>query len=341
MNHDFSDELDELGKLGKLGESEEKDFHRLLKKTKRKTMLRNVIISVICAVLVVLGLLIANRVLLSRSLNAAYNDMYHYKQISDPNVNLGNIQSVDGIWSGTAEFQAYKIIEGIPLPWSEKKIQYNVLNHFSLYNGGYSPLSVTDPKMVEQGMNFARSYNMQNGQRELLFYHPAVQYTKMLKEVTELGQIDPKKRVELSISFDRSYTSKEIRAMLPAGVHARWFWVDTYSADYVKYLGNVPYLPISGSNVFGYSAYADQEDKFENNEEKFIAFIHAGLKLKGNYDFEYHQIFDKLRGSKAEPTKDDVHNIGVVVTGSPESLQALQTKSYVRAAVLGAIVDKY
>ncbi|MEC0243424.1 anti sigma factor C-terminal domain-containing protein [Paenibacillus dokdonensis] len=338
MNHDFSDEL---GELGKLGESEEKNFHKLLKKTKRKTMLRNVIISVICTVLVMLGLLIANRALLSHSLNTAYNDMYHYKLISDPNVNLGNIQSVDGIWNGTAEFQTYKIIEGIPLPWSEKNIQYNVLNHFSLYNGGYSPLSVTDPKMVEQGMNFARSYNMQNGQRELLFYHPAVHYTKMLKEVSELGQIDPEKRVELAISFDRSYTSEEIRAMLPEGIHARWFWVDTYSADYVKYLGNVPYLPISCSNVFGYSAYADQEDKFENNEEKFIEFIHAGLKLKGNYDFEYHQIFDKLRDGKAEPTKEDVQNIGVVVTGSPESLQALQAKSYVRAAVLGAIVEKY
>jgi len=338
MNHDFSDELDELGKLG---ESEEKDFHKLLKKTKRKTMLRNVIISVICTVLVVLGLLIANRVLLSHSLNAAYNDMYQYKQISDPNVNLGNIQSVDGIWSETAEFQTYKIIEGIPLPWSEKNIQYNVLNHFSLYNGRYSPLSVTDPKMVEQGMNFARSYNVQNGQRELLFYHPAVQYSKMLNELNQLSDIDPEKRVEMAISFDSSYTSKEIRAMLPAGVHARWFWVDTYTPDYIKFLSEIPILPIGSVNVFGYSAYADLEDKFENNEEKFIDFIHAGIKLKGNYDFEYHQIFDKLRGSKAEPSKDDVHNIGVVVTGSPESLQALQAKSYVRAAVLGAIVDKY
>ena len=338
MNHDASDQQDTFEGLG---ESNEKDFHKLLKKTRRRTLLRNVIISLFCTILVVLGLLIANRVLLSRSLNDAYNDLYQYSKISNPNVNFGNMQSVDGIWSGTGEYQTYKIIEGIPLPWSENKIHYNVLKHYSLFNGQYSPLSVTDPKMVEQGMNFSRSYHVQNGQRELLFYHPAVHYTKMLNEITELGGIEPEKRVEIAISFDRSYTSKEIRAMLPDGVHAKWFWVDTYSAEYVKFLGDVPYLPISSVNVFGYSAYADQEETFENSEEKFIAFIQEGLKLNGNYDYEYNQIYDKLRGSKAEPTMNDVHNIGVVVTGSPASLQALQTKSYVRAAVLGAIVSKY
>lgn len=335
MNHEFTDGLDELDP------SEEKNFRTLLQRTKRKTILRNVLISVLCTLLILFGLLVANRMLLTRSLNFAYEDLNQFKKISEPNVNLGEFQSLDGIWGGTAMYQTYKVIEGIPLPWAEEKIQYNVLNHFSRYQGGHSPLSITDPEMVKQGMNFARSYNVHNGQRELLFYHPDVRYTKMLNELNQLGAIDPEKRVEMAISFDRSYTSKEIRSMLPAGVHARWFWVDTYSADYVKFLGEIPYLPVSSSNVYGYSAYADSEDIFENSEQNFISFIQTGLKHKGNFNWEYHQIYDSLRGSNSEPTPDDVHHIGVVVTGSPEALLGLRTKSYVRAAVLGAIVSKY
>ncbi|GAB6990400.1 anti sigma factor C-terminal domain-containing protein [Paenibacillus pini] len=331
MNNEFSDAL---------GEDNEKQFHKLLQKTRRKTILRNIIISVLCTFVILIGLMIVNRLLLSRSFDEAHSDISYYKQISDPNVSLGEFQSLDGFGSGTAEYKTYKVIEGIPLPWAEMKIHYNVLSQFSQFDGGYSPISIVDPDMVKQGMNFTRSYNVLNGQRELLFYHPEVKYTKMMNELSELSKMNAEKRVEMAISFDKGYTLEEIRNMLPSGIHARWYWVDTYTPQYITFLGETM-LPISNNNVFGYAAYIDNEEYFENNEEKFITYVKDGLALKGNYHWQYQQIFDKLRGNKTEPTKDQVHNIGVVVTGSAKTLNALQNKSYVRGAVLGAIVDKY
>lgn len=331
-NNEFSDEFDQENEL---------NFQRLLKKTRRKTTLRNILISIICTLVILTGILIADRVLLARSLDSAYRDLFQFNLISGPNVLMGEIQSVDGMWGGTAEYKTYKVIEGVPIPWAANQYKYNILGNHSLFNGGYSPISVIDPDMISQGMNFARSYNVQNGQRELLFYHPDADYPKVLNELDQLDQINPEKKVELAISLDHAYTSDEIRSMLPAGVHARWFWVDTYTKDYVKFLNTNPKLPIGTPIVYGYAAYADNEEKWVNNEEKFISFVKEGLKLNGNYDYEYRQIFDRLRGNKEEPEKEDVHNIGVVVTGSPDALQALQAEGYVRASVLGAIIEKY
>ncbi|MDR9852682.1 anti sigma factor C-terminal domain-containing protein [Paenibacillus sp. VCA1] len=314
-------------------------FRNLLKKTKRKSMLRNIIISVLSAMVVIVGLLIADKMLLSRSANKALSDLYHYQLISSPNVLLGESQSLDSVLGGTAIYRTYKIIEGIPLPWDEEKIHYNVFGQYGPFVGGHSPLNVKDPDMEK--LNMARPYNVMNGQRELMFFHPEVHYPDLLNELNKLDQIDSGKKVEMAISLDHAYTANEIRDMLPSGVHARWFWVDTYTPEYIKFMNGPPALPLISPNVYGFAAYADPEDTRENDEGKFIEYVNEGLKQNGNYDWEYTQIFNQLRGAKKEPAKDDVHPIGVVVTGSPETLRALQGKSYVRAVVLGAIAEKY
>ncbi|NUU73730.1 anti sigma factor C-terminal domain-containing protein, partial [Paenibacillus xylanilyticus] len=68
--------------------------------------------------------------------------------------------------------------------------------------------------------------------------------------------------------------------------------------------------------------------------------LEDGIKTNGKYQHEFERIYDYLRRDKEKPDTSDVRILGVVVTGTADSLKALQEQKYVKAAVLGAIVDK-
>jgi hypothetical protein len=178
----------------------------------------------------------------------------------------------------------------------------------------------------------------------MLFFLPDVSYPKVLNEIPQLSDMDSRKLVELGISFDKPYSVEQIKELLPPDVHAVWYWVDTYSNKKL-YLGSkmpdgssVGPFPDTAQRVYGFGVRPDYEKVSEND---FLTAIESGLSEKGKYYSEYKRIYDYLRKGKAKPDAADVRILGVVVTGTAEHLKALQGQRYVRAAVLGAIVDKY
>lgn len=328
-------------------DQDDNNLSKVIKKAKRRTTIRNIIISVVVTVIVLFVGVIANAQLTSYSGSEAMRDEYALMEISGPNQYISGITGESGFLSGRMEFNMYKVVEGVPIPWLTKKTVYNVLPLLSFTNIGGSTngltVSLPDPDMVRENYEYTRGYNGLNGQRLMGFYIPGVNYNgKVLNDLSTLKKMDQDKLVEMAISFDKDYSLAEVRAMIPAELTQVWYWVDTY--DNKKYYepfkdgnGNMSYATPEGENyLYGFGINLDGP---EVSEQNFIDALQQGLE--GKYHYEFNRINNYLKGDKAQPEKTDVRILGVVLTGNAKELQVLSGQPYVRGAVLGAVVDKY
>jgi hypothetical protein len=315
----------------------------LIKKARRRTISRNAGISLGITLIIFVGGWFANQQLQNRSSEKAQRDIEMLKDISGPNQYLYSSTINYGFLHGTLEYRTYKMIEGIPVIWDEENYKFSSWGSFSRSSNN-SALSISDPGMQAEGFHYMRGFNPYSGEREMNFYLPAVKYANYLNEITKLNDMDGQKLVEMGISFDTNYNVEQIKSMLPQGVHAVWYWVDTYS-DMKRYLAHkmpdgttVDPFPDSERIVYGFGVGEEDSDV---SEKKFLDRLEVGLRANRKYKQEYERIYDYLRKDKEKPNISDVRIIGVVVTGMADSLKALQGQKYLKAAVLGAVVEKY
>ncbi|WP_232699462.1 anti sigma factor C-terminal domain-containing protein [Brevibacillus daliensis] len=318
---------------------------KLIKKAKRKTIWRNVAISTGVTLVLLVGGTIGNAQLLHNSFDTALMEVEHEERLAGPNVYMGNYQRDYGILKGNMHYQTYKVIEGVPLPWQDNILNVSAWGTHSLLAGSYNSLQFAQTDQSGQQIPYARPYNPHNGQREMMFYIPEVDYGKRMNEQPTLSQLDKNKLVEMGLSFDKAYSFEQIKEMLPEGVRPVWYWVDTYADKNRKQPrkledGTVSYSsPEHANMVYGFGTVPDQ-DPDQITPKGFIEALETGIKREGKYANSYQKAYDYLRKDKPQPDESDMKIIGVVVTGTAENLQKLSTKTYIHGAVLGAIVDR-
>lgn len=327
-------------------EQDDTSLSKVIKKAKRRTLIRNTAISLVVTFVILIGGLLANAQLTNGISMRALQDEWTFKEISGPNQYEYGYDDERGLLSGKLALNTYKVVEGVPVVWGTKKLNYSIMSRFSMLSGNHSNISVPDPVMTKENYEYYRGFNSQNGQREMLFYVPEVNYNgKILNDLPALEEMDPDKRIELAVSFDTNYTHSEVLKMLPAGLTQVWYWVDTYdNKKRLEFITNesspLQYaIPESAGDVYGYGI--DWEYLTKPEPKQFIQSLEFGLEQKGKYYTEYQRIFNYLKKDKPAPDANDVQLMGVVVTGTAQELQRLEGQPYVRAAVLGAIVDIY
>lgn len=311
----------------------------LVRRARRRTILRNISISFGITLFILTGGWFLNLQLQYRSSDNTLRDIEMLKAISGPNQYVLGSQFDYGFLHGTLDYRTYKLVEGVPVIWGEETYEFSSWGSFSRPPGDYSDLQLPDPVMKEKGFKYERPFNRYNGEREMMFYLPLMKYENYLNELPKLNEMDEQKLVELGISLDTNYTVKQIESMLPNGVHPVWYWVDTYSTlkPYTEDQMPEGTIPERASSVYGFGIHPKDNDVSEKN---FIEELEDGIKTNGKYQHEFERIYDYLRRDKEKPDTSDVRILGVVVTGTADSLKALQEQKYVKAAVLGAIVDK-
>ncbi|MEK3715679.1 anti-sigma factor [Paenibacillus sp. FSL R7-0333] len=333
-------------------EAEDQNIMTTLKKTKRKSLIRSILISLAVSGLMLIAVFYGAAQLVDRlSSNALYSEQ-QYMRISSPNEFNSGYRDNRGFLSGVLELQTYKIVDDVPVPWKNRWLNYNAW-WFPFTTGAYggvSNLTVEDPRMKQEGYEYYRGYNSYNGQRELAFYIPGVDYGgRILNDLPELDKMNEDKRVELAVSFDKDYSFEEVEGLLPAGVKPVWYWVDTY--DDREGFGFKPFpnendpakmnypTPMSANyGVYGFGVWPDRD---QAKPDDFIGAVQTGVDKKGKHHSEYQRIFNYLKKDKAAPEAGDLRILGVVVTGTADGLESLKDQTYVRGAVLGAVVDKY
>jgi hypothetical protein len=326
------------------------DVSKMIKKAKRKTTIRTVSISLVVSLAALFGVMIGNQYLTSSSYERAMHSEQLMSQISGPDqVQTGQV-NFSGFLNGTLQTYKAKVIEGVLVPWADQKRNYNVLPlpTFSSMGGSTRQQSVSlpDENMQKQGYEYTRSYNGLSGQREMMFYIPGVNYNgKILNDLPLLSEMDPDKRVEMGISFDKEYSLDEAKQLIPRGLTQTWYWVDTYDnrafydpkSDGDGKLSYATPEPENWIKGFGVNA----SDPVEVGGKQFLDALQQGIHIKGLYHYEFNRIYDYLKKEKKEPQESDIRILGVVVTGTAKQLKSLSGQPYVRGATLGVVVDKY
>ncbi|MGF6949087.1 hypothetical protein QF028_001592 [Neobacillus sp. B4I6] len=324
----------------KFSTNEVGDLTTLVKKARRKTILRNTIISLIVSLLILIVGYIGNLQLLYKSGNDALRDISLFKEITGPNIYESGYQQNFGLFNGSLVYHTYKVIEGKPVIWNNNTFKFNILGNFSQFPGNYSPIQINHPLTQKEKLSYYIPYNSQTGQREMLFYHPAIDYGKYINDLPLLEGMDNQSLVEMGISFDQKYSLEEIKKMLPSNVQPVWFWVDTYSEKELHKTENLfdgDKIPESTDMVYGFGPGIENR---KVSEQEFLSSIETGLNVKGKYYNEYKRIYDNLRKDKKKPMKRDVKIIGVVVTGTSENVKSLKGQKFIKATTLGAVTDK-
>lgn len=304
---------------------------KMLKKAKRKQLVKVIIVSMISSVLVFILLLSGLNSLNNYAFEQMSIDLAMMRNITRPNTEQSNAIINDGLFKSTVVYNTYKVIEGQPVKWESETYQFKVWNT-------YRKLDPSNPLRIQEESEASSSpiYNEQTLEREMQFYLPFVSYPQYINDLPLLSKLD-NQVAEVAISFDKPYPVSKIKEMLPNGVRPVWYWVDTYSS---KQFYRSDSLPESARYVYGFRAKPGMIEHGDGTEKDFLLAIKNGMEAKGKYYSEYKRIYDYQRGEKEKPNEKDVRIFGVVVTGTSQDLQKLNKAPYMKAAVLGATVNR-
>lgn len=303
--------------------------NNMIKKARRKTIIKQIIISSIVTLILVPIILIGILQLTYRGSDNMVRDTALMEHITTPNYSLVQDVNRGKLFGGEIEYNAVKIIEGVPLSWGKEVYQYSFLNSFKR-------ISSRNSFDFDEGDPSSRHiYHTDTMRREMQFYHPRASYKNYLNDISLLDKYSGK-FAEMAVSFDKNYTVAEIKKMLPEQITPVWYWVDTN--DSLSFL-QITDTPMAAHYVYGFDAEGGSDVIHDGTEKDFIRAIKSGLEAKGKYENEYKRIYDFLRKDKNKPLFYDVKIIGVVVTGTTEDLKKLENQPYAKAIVLGAVVD--
>ncbi|MGF9977282.1 anti sigma factor C-terminal domain-containing protein [Viridibacillus arvi] len=311
---------------------------KVVKKAKRKTILRNMGISLFVIVFLLITLSLSWLFIIRGSQEKAMRDIELFSRITNPNIELLESQNEsNGVFEGILTFNRYKEIEGIPVDWSNHVVRYSLF-------GGMSRFKRTEIQIKDKEDGLDRNYDRETKQRMMNFYHPDVSYSQIRNDLNTLNNFKDDTFIELGVSFNQKYTPDEVRELIPENITLKWYWVDTYSREDIKSLNThitkyKPTFPELATEIYGFS-----EDPTDSSmsEKRFIDDVQSGLNYEdGKYFGEFNRIYNNLKGESAKLAAENIEIIGAVVTGTPKELAELNDMDMIRATVLGVTVKPY
>lgn len=295
---------------------DESSLDKTLKKAKRVTFMRNLLISGIVCIVILIGIYRVNAWWITNKGSDIIADLNIRDTVMKTPNTIIKTETLDiGVFKGTIKREVYKVIENKVIPWDSQEVDFGMRGFHSTTFSSYST-TIDDTTQI----------NFPSGQMDMLFYVPQFQYGTYANDLKKLKEYPSDKYIELAISFDKSYSLNEVKEMLPDSIHATWFWVDSYpkkteSRD----------IPEFGQWLFGISEPSSK-----------LGEVLTTSKVKSESDFLNHlKKFDKDYYQIISKRQKDGLIIGTVVTGTKEDLLLLEGQPYVKASSIGAVVSKY
>lgn len=328
---------------------DDKQMKALMKKAKRRHLLRNWIISICAAIIVLIGTFSIIVYFTQENYKKMEREVYASQTVQGPNMRFhGQTELSTGLMGGTVMYSSYKNIAGQPVKWVDEIYEYSIWEVRSVNHNGNV---ILDEELSNKKDDFEKmpDYNIQTMQREMRFYLPFMKYVNYVNDLEHIGEMQ-NKVAEVALSFDKAYTAEQVVEMLPKDIQPAWFWVDTYNEKKGdSYVGLID--PKSGGvlnaemsfDVFGFEgSHAKKMENVKNDIKRNSKEFLSSMRLLtddnsiGGFKDHYRKNYQEVKNI---PSKD-LPIYGVVVTGTTESLKQLQGAPYVKAAVRGVTVDK-
>jgi hypothetical protein len=320
-------------KLRELFEVKERPtFDKTIKKAKNLSIIRSIVISFLMFILVGFILLVSNVTALNIMSSRKEENLWDWYNIAMPNACVGYCQVNDGIMVGEINYSRFRFLGSKPIKDGDFTESYTYVplinNKKELYRGIDNYLLKTRDEVTKEFTSYNKA-----GKHIMEFYHPSERFENYVNDFEKLNEIDNNKLGEMSLSFDKSYSLEEVKAMIPKEVTLNWYWVDTYDPK------ELDYRVLDEYGVYGMKAI-DRDGEASDPSKKFIDTIVKHKNSEENNHI-YEKIYNTLSGGNGEIKKEDLKIIGVVVSGDVKSLKTLKGKEFIKAATLGAVADKY
>lgn len=295
------------------------DFSKLVKKAKRTSYIKNIVISVLVSLLSLTFVYMAGSYIMQYRLErqSEIDNAWHY--VKGANVEDAGTSYIYSPFGASAVNEQIKNMDGILFPWGKRQ------QSFTIFGSSNSTKSLN---MFGMGtITDKRIPLYYQGERVIEFFHPTINYEYLPDERNLLFEIDEKKVVEYAFSFDRSYSIKEVEKMFSN--HISWFWVDTYSKEELNSDDATGFI---GFDTFGFSQ--------ASGPMSFVQQLEWLEENGGQYKKTTKKMINALK-DKGKWEAENLPIIGVVVTGQPNELKQFLDAPYIRTAVLGVTVDRY
>lgn len=172
-------------------------------------------------------------------------------------------------------------------------------------------------------------YDRGNLQKIPQFYNTKVKFSKNdvktspSQDLKYLNQLNDKV-IEVAITFDKPYTYKEIKTMLPKNLKQNWLWIGTYTTLDTSQWPNQ--FGTDTENI--HSAINTMFNVSKNSP-------HVGIN---NVNI-YSDLDNYLKDNKHIKDVDQLSFAGIILTGKSENFNSLKGKKWIYGSSLGASID--
>ncbi|SEO05838.1 Sigma factor regulator N-terminal [Amphibacillus marinus] len=305
---------------------DERKVAKVLKKGKRKSMLT----TVFTAIIVLITAVIANFVISVFFSQSAFRSRDAFVRLTIPNGYISQTLDTVGILGGTSHYKVSKDMgfKAVVIEQDHKSFGL-VPNLVSRYHGGQIGLTGDDWQLTYKN----------NGWREMLFFHPAVDYEQYKDDRNLIEEMDGDNIYEVALSFDLPYTFSELPFVeLP---ELTWLWLDTF-------------------NEVQIASFQQEALEFDWTISFIREFESLGFTMRdrltatttNNFRNEYYKFLDLLSDSFYPGHKEalanmeqveveDIEILGAVIYGTKEEVLEIMEHQSVKAASLGGIIEHY
>lgn len=289
----------------------------LAKKRRRKTFLMTLVFSLL-ATLLLFALcfkLLSN--MTAKNGQKVYNDYQQLAEIAYPNISYNSLYYFPtGQFSGKVHADRFKDLDGIPVAYSPFEANYSLTGAF---DAGASDVFSKNKLLYDRG----------NLQKIPQFYNTKVKFSKNdvktspSQDLKYLNQLNDKV-IEVAITFDKPYTYKEIKTMLPKNLKQNWLWIGTYTTLDTSQWPNQ--FGTDTENI--HSAINTMFNVSKNSP-------HVGIN---NVNI-YSDLDNYLKDNKHIKDVDQLSFAGIILTGKSENFNSLKGKKWIYGSSLGASID--
>lgn len=296
-------------------------LEQLAKKRKRKTLFKTVVLALITVLLVVGIAFKGFTYLTSKNGQKTYHNFELLSEIAYPNISYDSLYyQPSGQFTGKVHADRFKDIDGVQIPYSSFEENYSISGTFG---------TNADEKSEKNGL-----YDRGTRQKVPQFFNKNVKYKKGEAKTTPTNDLKYVNKlnndlIEIAITFDKSYSYKEIKTMIPNNIKQNWLWIGTSTEL------DTSYWPTK------YQFGTDHETL--NTPQIFIDKIKENLKGNSKVYFNNINIYSDLE--KYAKKYDKVNNSdklkfsGIILTGKAENFKQLKEKEWIHASSIGANIE--
>ena len=310
---------------------EQDGLNKEIKRMKRKSLIKNSIISLVVTIVVIAIALTLNTRINIKEMEKDFKRQESITALTVPNGYILEASYDFEILGGKGQYKIAREIGGKSVILKDYIKQYGSIN-------------VIKSATYGSGIRFDRNSDKappefwESGYRKMMFYHPDIDYKSYKNDFQILDEIPEGKIIEMGISLDKAYTISEINNIFK-DTKASWIGLDMFTDKFMEdkkdeaenfdstasFIIENDIIGISMYNITGESIIATKVSEVID-------------LLKASPINEHNEIYSKYYNKNDEYT---ARIIAITVHGTKDELVKLRYNKHIKASSIGVVEDLY